>query len=262
LGKRIKEKSNIYKSFINIANCIIIQLINYQMQLFFIAHITDNIAYLTEEEATHCVRVLRHKVGDELTFMDGKGGFYTGKLIQADPKKCALSILTSKQAYGLRSQHLHVAIAPTKNMDRLEWFVEKAVEIGVEEISLIATNRTERSVVKIERLEKIILAAAKQSVKAYLPMINPLVKLKDFLKQDFEGGKFIAHLADDHRKSFQDEMLKTDKNLILIGPEGDFTLPEIESAFASHFVPVTLGASRLRTETAGMYACAVASLLH
>ncbi|MEY3416840.1 MAG: hypothetical protein RL711_1439 [Bacteroidota bacterium] len=231
------------------------------MQLFFVSSIIDQIAYLSPEEAQHCIKVLRHQLGDELCLIDGKGGFYTGKVIQADPKNCALSIISEQQAYGKRTQHLHLAIAPTKNMDRLEWFVEKAVEIGVEEISLIATTRTERTVVKMERLEKIILSAAKQSVKAYLPLIHPMVKLKDFLKKEFVGGKFIAHLADDHRKSFQEEICNSAQNLILIGPEGDFTLQEIEAALANQFVPVTLGASRLRTETAGMFACAVAAVM-
>jgi 16S rRNA (uracil1498-N3)-methyltransferase len=231
------------------------------MQLFFASSITDQIAYLSEEEAQHCIKVLRHKQGDKLTLIDGKGGLYLGEIIQADQKKCALSIIESTQNFGKRNQYLHIAIAPTKNMDRLEWFVEKAVEIGIEEISLIASNRTERSVVKLERLEKIALSAAKQSVKAYIPTINPLVKFKDFIKKDFIGNKFIAHLADDQRKSFKEEILHSSSNLILIGPEGDFNMQEIETAIASNYVPVTLGNSRLRTETAAMYACAVASVV-
>lgn len=231
------------------------------MQLFFVTTITDNIAYLSPEECTHCVRVLRHKLGDILTLIDGKGGFYKGKLIIAEPKKCALEIVETILGYEKRKQNLHIAIAPTKNMDRLEWFVEKVVEIGVEEITFIATNRTERSIVKIERLEKIAMSAAKQSVKAYLPKINPLTKLKDFVKKDFEGNKFIAHLANDNRKSFKEEVAKADSNLILIGPEGDFTVQEIEAALKANFIPVTLGETRLRTETAAMFACAVAAVV-
>lgn len=231
------------------------------MQIFFVSKIIDNIAYLSEDEATHCIRVLRHKQGDILTLIDGKGGFYKGKLIQAEQKNCSFELIETIQNFGKRDQHLHIAIAPTKNMDRLEWFVEKAVEIGVEEISLIETNRTERSVVKIERLEKIILSAAKQSVKAYLPIINTMIKYKDFIKKDFKEAKFIAHLADDNRKSFKEEIHKSNSNLILIGPEGDFTLQEVEQALANNFTPVSLGESRLRTETAAMYACAVASVV-
>lgn len=232
------------------------------MQLFYSNEIIGRVANLPKDEAMHCLKVLRHKLGDELTFIDGKGGLHKGKLVEANLKKCSIEISESIYEFGKRSQYLHIAIAPTKNMDRLEWFVEKAVEIGVEEISLIASNRTERSIVKVERLEKIALSAAKQSLKAYVPIINPMIKFKEFIKKNYSDNKYIAHLVDENRKELKDEISNSKSNLILIGPEGDFTVEEVKEALKANFVPVALGQSRLRTETAAMYACAVASIIN
>ena len=222
------------------------------MQLFFIENPESEIV-LSKEESKHATKVLRKKEGDILNFTDGKGGLYRAEITVADTKKCRLQIISSKQKPKQHNYHLHIAIAPTKNMDRYEWFLEKATEIGIDEITPIICDHSERKVLKTERCNRILLSAMKQSLKFHLPKLNETITLKDFLKQDFEGNKYIAHCEDGEKTELRKEE-KANKTTVLIGPEGDFSPAEIEIALQSQFKTASLGTSRLRTETAGLVA--------
>jgi 16S rRNA (uracil1498-N3)-methyltransferase len=211
--------------------------------------------FLNEEESKHAVRVLRLEIGAEVQLIDGKGGLYTAQIKDAHPKRTILQITNVVTEYSKRNHYLHIAIAPTKNLDRLEWFLEKATEIGIDEISLIVCQRSERKEAKTERLNKIITAAIKQSLKAYHPVLNEPIALNKFLTLPFDGQKFIAHCEDSQKASLTNEIQKQGKYLILIGPEGDFSPAEIDSALHNGYKAITLGESRLRTETAALEAC-------
>jgi len=228
------------------------------MQLFYTPDLSpaNPVYFLSEEESKHCTRVLRLQTGDEIQLVDGKGGFYTAKIVDVHPKKTQLQVTDSKQQYGQRNHYLHIAVAPTKNLDRLEWFLEKATEIGIDEISLLLCQRSERKEAKLDRLNKIITSAMKQSVKAYHPQLNSLMPFNHFVQSHWEGQKFIAHcLPGDTKLTIASQLELKSSCLILIGPEGDFTENEIAGALDSGFKPVTLGESRLRTETAALAAC-------
>ena len=222
------------------------------MQLFYIQNPESEII-LSAEESKHATKVLRKKEGDILNFTDGKGGFYKAKITVADTRKCRLEIISSEQKEKQRNYHLHIAIAPTKNMDRFEWFLEKATEIGIDEITPIICSRSERKVIKTERCTRILLSAMKQSLKFHLPKLNEVISLNDFIKQDFEGNKYIAHCEEGNKTELK-ENKKEKRILILIGPEGDFSPTEIEMALQNQFKAVSLSTSRLRTETAGIIA--------
>ncbi len=211
--------------------------------------------FLNEEESKHAVRVLRLEVGAEVQLIDGKGGLYMAQIKDAHPKRTILQITNVVTEYSKRNHYLHIAIAPTKNLDRLEWFLEKATEIGIDEISLIICQRSERKEAKTERLNKIITAAIKQSLKAYHPVLNEPIALNKFLAQPFDGQKFIAHCEDSEKANLKTELTRQGKYLILIGPEGDFSPAEIDSALHNGYKAITLGESRLRTETAALEAC-------
>lgn len=220
---------------------------------------------LNEEESKHCIRVLRLTIGDKIILIDGKGGWYEAEISDDNPKRCTVTISLSKKEFGKRNFHLHIAIAPTKNMDRLEWFTEKAVEIGIDEISIINCQNSERTVVKTERLNKVAVAAIKQSLKAYLPKINEVMDLKKFIAStiNFAGQKFIAHCYEGEIKPHLKSLYQQDKDtLILIGPEGDFSVEEVKMAVGNGFKEISLGSSRLRTETAALYACATINILN
>ena len=222
------------------------------MQLFFTENPESEIV-LSKEESKHATKVLRKKEGDILNFTDGKGGFYKAEITVADTKKCRLQIISSEQKLKQHNYHLHIAIAPTKNMERYEWFLEKATEIGIDEITPIICDHSERKVLKTERCNRILLSAMKQSLKFHLPKLNEAIPLKEFLKKDFGENKYIAHCEDSERVELKNE--KTEKKtLILIGPEGDFSHAEIEIALQNQFKIASLGTSRLRTETAGLVA--------
>lgn len=227
------------------------------MHLFYTPDITPSHPqyFLNEEESKHAVRVLRLEVGAEVQLIDGKGGLYTAQIKDAHPKRTILQITNVVTEYSKRNNYLHIAIAPTKNLDRLEWFLEKATEIGIDEISLIICQRSERKEAKTERLNKIITAAIKQSLKAYHPVLNEAVTLNKFMAQPFDGQKFIAHCEDGEKASLKAELISHGKYLILIGPEGDFSPAEIDSALHNGYKAITLGESRLRTETAALEAC-------
>jgi 16S rRNA (uracil1498-N3)-methyltransferase len=211
--------------------------------------------FLSEEESKHAIRVLRLEVGDEVQLIDGKGGFYNAAIHDAHPKRTILSITSVTAAFNKRNHYLHIAVAPTKNIERLEWFLEKATEIGIDEVSLIIAQRSERKEAKVDRLNKIMTAAIKQSLKAYHPVLNDAVKLNQLLTAPFDGQKFIAHCEPGEKLDLRKEIKPGGSYLILIGPEGDFSPAEIELALESGFKPITLGEARLRTETAALEAC-------
>jgi len=227
------------------------------MHLFYTPDIapTHTQYFLNEEESKHAVRVLRLEVGAEVQLIDGKGGLYTAQIKDAHPKRVILQITNVITGYNKRNHYLHIAIAPTKNLDRLEWFLEKATEIGIDEISLIICQRSERKEAKTERLNKIITSAIKQSLKAYHPVLNEPIAFNKFLAVPFEGQKFIAHCEDSEKTSLSHDLQKQGRYLILIGPEGDFSPVEIDAALHNGYKAITLGESRLRTETAALEAC-------
>lgn len=227
------------------------------MQLFYTPDITNNspVYYLSEEESKHCIRVLRLQLADHVQLIDGRGGLYEAEIIDAHPKKVALNLISQQQEYAKRNHYLHLAVAPTKNLERLEWLLEKATEIGIDEISMIICQRSERKEAKPERLNKIVTSAIKQSLKAYHPVLNEVTPFQKLITQPFDGQKFIAHCEPGRKLALKDLVKPNGCYLVLIGPEGDFSPKEIEEALRNGFEPITLGNSRLRTETAALEAC-------
>ncbi len=217
---------------------------------------------LSEEESQHAVRVLRLQAGDELEVVDGAGGYYRAVITNPHPKHCEFQIKETITEYGKRDYRLHIAIAPTKNIERLEWFIEKCTEIGVDEITPILCRFSERKIIKPERLEKIIVSAAKQSLKAFYPILNPMCSFRDFIQQTTVSQKFIAHCYEQDKQLLQQVYQKSSDAVILIGPEGDFSPEEVQAAIQHQFQPVSLGSSRLRTETAGIAACHTVALMN
>ena len=226
------------------------------MQLFYNSDIKkgDVTFFFDKEESKHIVKVLRKKEGDKIFITNGLGYLFESEIILASEKKCEVKI-TKEVFQEPDSFYTHIAVAPTKMNDRMEWFLEKATEIGIHEITPIICEHSERKVYKIDRAEKIIQAAMKQSLHYYLPKINEPVLFSQFVKSNNEGQRFIAHCEETDKKSFQKTIAKNKKVTILIGPEGDFSTKEIHLAMANHFIPVTLGNTRLRTETAALVAC-------
>lgn len=232
------------------------------MQLFYEPEFSTNGNILNLEESKHCIRVLRHKAGDIISIMDGKGNFYSAKIVDPNPKKCCLKIVELKTEN--RSSHsLHMAVAPTKNIDRFEWFLEKATEIGIEEITPIICEHSERKIIKPERLEKVITSAAKQSLKTFQPILNPIISFKQFINaKDNQTPAFIAHCYDTPKQHLKNCYKENSNAIILIGPEGDFSLNEIGLATANNFLEVSLGKARLRTETAAIMSCTTFNLIN
>lgn len=226
------------------------------MHIFYTPDITQPTYTLNEEESKHCIRVLRLPVGTLIYLVDGKGGFYTAEIATDNPKKVSLKVLNVETDYQKRNHYLHVAVAPTKNIDRIEWFLEKATELGIDEITPIISDRSERKVVKEDRLNKVITSAVKQSIKAYHPKLNDAISLDAFLKLPFEGDKLIAHCINNAGKKYISDLVKPHgRYLIMIGPEGDFTSDEVDNALNKGFKALTLGENRLRTETAALSVC-------
>lgn len=232
------------------------------MHIFYTPDLSGNSYSLDETESKHCVRVLRLEKGDKITLVDGRGGFFTAEIADPNPKRCGVKVIQSELNFGLRNFKIQVAIAPTKNIERMEWFLEKATEIGIDRITPLLCRYSERKEIKNERLEKVMVSAMKQSLKAYLPRLDELTKFTDFIRQPFEGQKFIAHCEEQDREMLKDVVESSRNYLILIGPEGDFSTEEIDLAIRSGFRPVSLGDSRLRTETAGVVACHIFNLLN
>ena len=232
------------------------------MHLFYTPDLSGNTYTLDETESKHCVRVLRLEKGDEITLIDGRGGLFTARIADANHKRCAVGVVKSELNFGLRNFQVHIAIAPTKNIERIEWFLEKATEIGINRVIPLLCRHSERKEIKHNRLEKVMVSAMKQSLKAYLPQLNEMTKFTELIRQPFEGQKFIAHCEDQHRDLLKNALIPGKNYLILIGPEGDFSPEEIEMALNAGFHPVSLGDSRLRTETAGVVACHTFNLLN
>jgi 16S rRNA (uracil1498-N3)-methyltransferase len=232
------------------------------MELYYAPEFANGNYTLPDDEARHAIKVLRRTVGDTLSVTDGMGTLYKVQIISDNIKKCTVQIVETVVNFEKRSFYLHLAVAPTKNTDRYEWMLEKAVEIGVDEITPIICNRSERRNINTERLQRVAISAMKQSVKAYLPKINEAVKLKDFAAMAFEGKKYIGYCIDNNRQSLKNCYSKNENALVLIGPEGDFTPDEIEICIKNKFQPITLGKSRLRTETAGLAACQIINFLN
>jgi 16S rRNA (uracil1498-N3)-methyltransferase len=230
--------------------------------MIFYAPDIENDRRLPEEESQHAVKVLRLKEGDKIEIVDGKGCFYHAEITFPHAKHCEVEILSKTENFQPQPVHLHIAIAPTKNMDRLEWFAEKVTEIGVGEITPLLCERSERKVLKHDRLEKILVSAMKQSKKAYLPRLNELKKFSDFVKENSHGNRFIAHCYEEDKKELVKEYVAGEDAVVLIGPEGDFGEKEVAVALKAGFVPVSLGESRLRTETAGVVACHTVQLIN
>ena len=226
------------------------------MQLFYNKDITENTTQFSflKEESKHIAKVLRKKEGDILHITNGDGWLFKAKISIANIKNCVADIV-SKTLQPKKNYHLHLAVAPTKMNDRYEWFLEKATEIGIDSITPIICDRSERRHIKQERFEKILQAAMKQSLQCYLPKLNPVISFKEFINQDFDGQLFIAHCEDIDKKSLKQQLQAKQNVTILIGPEGDFSVKEIEMVIQNKFIPVTLGETRLRTETAAIVAC-------
>ncbi|MDM9632584.1 16S rRNA (uracil(1498)-N(3))-methyltransferase [Robiginitalea aurantiaca] len=213
------------------------------------------------EESRHIVKVLRKKEGDLLHITNGKGYLFTSEITLADPKKCVGRVLDTKKTHPSRFE-LHLAVAPTKRLERFQWFLEKATEIGVSEITPIYCKRSERDKLSMERMQRVIQEAMKQSLRTYLPKLNKLTPVSEFLQSDLPDLRFIAHCEADEKVDLKRRVAPDKDIVILIGPEGDFSRPEIESAYEAGFLPVSLGRSRLRTETAAIVACATVNLIN
>jgi len=227
------------------------------MQLFYSPDISEMVSTYTfdKTESRHIVRVLRKQETDVLHITNGKGFLFIAEISIASDKKCLVNIISVVEKKKKWNYNLHIAIAPTKLNDRMEWFIEKATEIGIDEITPIICKHSERKVIKLERLEKIALAAMKQSLKFHLPKIHPAVTFKEFIKSKPTGDLFIAHCEEQDKKSFKNQIKPDTDITILIGPEGDFSPSEIEIGLQNKYTPVSLGESRLRTETAALVAC-------
>jgi len=220
------------------------------MQLFFCKD-DDKELRLSEEESRHVVKVLRKSIGEKLYFTDGKGMFLTGEIITTDKKNTIVKIIKKEKKRKNHNYSLHIAIAPTKNMDRFEWFLEKSTEIGIDEITPIICSNSERKIIKIERCNRILKSAMKQSLKFYLPKLNEPIMFKDFIQKKYEGQKYIAHCQEYKKIKLKKENTRMH---IMIGPEGGFSEEEIRMATEKNFSHISLGNSRLRTETAGLVA--------
>jgi 16S rRNA (uracil1498-N3)-methyltransferase len=231
------------------------------MILFYSPDIHHDQFTLPPEESKHCIRVLRMQAGDKVSLTDGTGIFYEAEILTPDPRKCILLIKGQKQVKRSRSANLHLAVAPTKNINRFEWFLEKATEIGVDEITPLICSNSERTVVKTDRLNKVIIAAMKQSVQAWKPKLNEPVSFFTFIKRDFTGYLFIPWVSDQPLENLANIYKKGHDVTLLIGPEGDFTPEEIRAAVEANFIPVSLGPNRLRTETAAIVACHTLNLV-
>ncbi|WP_442589375.1 16S rRNA (uracil(1498)-N(3))-methyltransferase [Pedobacter sp. AW31-3R] len=226
------------------------------MHVFYTPDINSETYVLSQEESWHCTKVLRLVVGDVVHLIDGRGGLYEAEIITESKKSVTLRVLKTTTGYQKRNHHLHIAIAPTKNIDRIEWFLEKATEIGIDQITPLLCERSERKVVKEDRLNKVITSAVKQSLQAYHPVLNEMVNFKDFIATATADYRMIAHCVDGEPRQFISQITQTGGSyLILIGPEGDFSAAEIELALQNNFNPLTLGNTRLRTETAALAAC-------
>lgn len=234
------------------------------MQLFYAPEISLPRYTLSEEESKHCVKVLRMRCGDELHITDGRGTMYRCKVVDDNAKHCTVEVVESIPEYEKPEYRLTMAVAPTKNIDRFEWFLEKATEVGVSEVYAIECDHSERRQIKREREEKVITSAVKQSLKAYHPTLHDMTPVRQLMEMPFEGEKYIAHCNSTlgEREYLGSLVKKSENTLILIGPEGDFSEEEITFALQNGFKPITLGRERLRTETAAVVAAVVVATMN
>ena len=231
-------------------------------QFFYSTQIYEDNIILPEDEAHHALKVLRKHKGDKIVVVDGNGGWFECVIVTEEIQNCRLRIEDKRANFGLREHYIHIGIAPPKSHDRVEWFVEKAVEIGVQEISFILTDQSERKNIKLERILKRTISSMKQSLKAYLPKINDIIPIKDFVINCSNGEKFIGYVEDDQNSHLFQSANSNSNYCILIGPEGGFTSSEFNAAQDIGFQSVSLGDSRLRTETAGLAACHILNLVN
>ena len=231
------------------------------MQLFYQEHIDNKSinVHFERDESKHIVKVLRKKAGDTLHVTNGKGWLFTVEIISDNHNKC-VGVITEKKYQESQQLYLHVLIAPTKMNDRMEWFLEKATEIGISEITPILCDHSERKTIKTDRFERVLQSAMKQSLQFHLPKLNALTPFSEVIGQNIEGQKFVAHCEDDKKRLPMQNEITSNRLTILIGPEGDFSLEEIQQALDYNWLPVTLGNTRLRTETAGIVATTIANL--
>jgi len=232
------------------------------MQLYFIDPIPTQVPCqitLGSEESFHCIKVLRMRTGEILHLTDGFGNLYEGQILAQDIKSCPVMLTSVIANYGKRPFQLHMAVAPTKNIARYEWFLEKATEIGVDEITPLICEHSERVQIRIDRLQKIIVSAAKQSLKTYLPILHEPMKFNDFIRLNLPASRFVAYV-EEHQPIHLKSTYQSGDCTVLIGPEGDFSRKEMDSAFQQEYKPVSLGPSRLRTETAAIVACHIINI--
>jgi len=232
------------------------------MRFFFFPDIQQSEVFLSEDESKHCIRVLRLLKDDHVKLVDGKGNLYTGVIKDPDLRKCRIEIIHIEKEYGKRDHYLHVAIAPTKSMERFEWFLEKSVEIGIDEITPLICDRSERKHIRTDRAEKIMVSAIKQSGRAYLPVLNPLTELEQFILESGNTSKIICHCESNELPTLREVIRDKSKTLIMVGPEGDFTRDEIALAMEYQFLEAGLGPFTYRTETAGIQVCSIFNFVH
>lgn len=235
------------------------------MQLFYAPEVDFALgAYsFSEEESRHIVRVLRLGAGEELYLTDGRGSLIHAEITQASPKNCMVALRETTPEFERRPYRLQLAVAPTKNTDRIEWLAEKATEIGLDVLTPLLTDHSERRVLRTDRLEKIVAGAMKQSLKAYLPRVDELTAFSELVRRPFDGLKLIAHCEKEYERVLMKDIVQPGRDvLVLIGPEGDFSPAEIALALAGGFQPVSLGRSRLRTETAALAAVHTVALIN
>lgn len=215
---------------------------------------------LPEDESAHCLRVLRYGIGDEIEVTDGRGHFYKARISSTIGKRCHADVAECIGWVKPWTNHIHIAVAPTKNMERIEWMVEKMTEIGFDELTFINCRYSERRVVKFDRVERIVVSAMKQSHKAVKPTVNEMTDYEDFIARSLPGRRMIAHCHDGHKEFLTATLRHGEDVVLLIGPEGDFSEDEVSHAIAAGYEPVSLGNSRLRTETAAMVGCVAINL--
>ena len=233
------------------------------VNIFYSNDIENGFARLAEEEAIHCVRVLRKREGDEIVIIDGIGSMYKAVLTNVSKKDCIAELGEVIHKDKGRSYRLHIAIAPTKNISRFEWFLEKATEVGIDEITPLLCEHSERKKIRLDRLEKILLSATKQSLKATLPKLNDLTSFKEFAEMHRDGPqKFMGWCEEDTGKFLKEQYQQGKDVCFLIGPEGGFSLDEVKMATENGFETISFGESRLRTETAGLAACFAINILN
>lgn len=233
------------------------------MQLFYHPDINETSKTFTfpTEESKHMVKVLRKNEGDIVHITNGKGYLFEVKITDANLRRCTAAIL--KSTFQTKKEpSLHIAIAPTKMNDRFEWFLEKATEIGITEITPIICANSERKIIKLERMQKVLQAAMKQSLHYHLPILNDVVSFSEFINLNHTENRFIAHCEETDKIELKERLKPNENALVLIGPEGDFSIKEIKKALENKFLPVALGSTRLRTETAGIFACAVMNIVN